>query len=123
MTGADVKTLRTQLGLSQSELANQLNYIDSNLRVHATSVSRWESGRLNPSAHAAAALGILQRRGGNAPAGPAQLTASEHLELAAAGFAADGSPGLAAALRKLAAGQRASGHDPLQITEDGLLPN
>lgn len=76
MTGADVKAIRSQLGLSQSELANQLNFIDSNLRVHATSVSRWESGKLNPSAHAAAAIGVLAR-GGQSPDDAPEITIAD----------------------------------------------
>ena len=121
MTGDDIKTIRHHLGLTQAELAIQLNKIDPNLRIYPTSVSRWENGHVKElSAHAAAAVAILQRRGIADRPGAVSLTASEHLELAAAGFEADGSPGLAAALRKLAAGQRESGHDPLQITQDGM---
>lgn len=123
MTGADIIALRSKLGLTQAELAVQLNRIDPQLRISPTSVSRWENNRHNPSPHAVAAMDILERRGGKPTPGAAALTASEHLELAAAGFEEDGSPGLAAALRKLAAGQRASGHDPLQITQDGMLPH
>lgn len=122
MTGADVKRIRTQLGLTQSELGHRLNAIDSNLRVHAASVSRWESGRLNPSAHAAAALRILDSRvsSGDTSGG---LRASEHLEMAAAGFEADGSVKLAAILRRLADGQREGGHDPIQVSDDGEKPH
>lgn len=123
MTGADVLIFRTKLGLSQSQLAVQINQIDRSLRVHPTTISRWENGKHNPSLHAIAAMQVLERRHDNDEPLTPVLRASEHLELAAAGFEADGSPGLAAALRKLAAGQRESGHDPLQITQDGMLPH
>lgn len=118
MTGNDVKRLRDQLGITQAELATRINQIDPQLRVHPATVSRWEAGRHAPSPHAAAAMGILARRHqtGDASAG---LRASEHLDLAAAALEADGSARLAAILRRLADGQRASGHDPLQITADG----
>lgn len=123
MTGNEVKAIRTQLGLTQAELADQLNKIDPQLRIVPTSVSRWESGKHDPSPHAAAAIDILARRGVADRPGAVPLTASEHLDLAAAGFEADGSPGLAAAIRGLAQRQRESGHDPLQITQDGMLPH
>lgn len=123
MTGADVKHLRSKLGLTQAELAAELNKIDPQLRIYPTTVSRWESGRHKPSPHATAALSILERRGVSDRSGAVPLRASEHLELAAAAFEEDGAAGLAAALRKLAAGQRESGHDPLQITPDGMLPH
>lgn len=73
--------------------------------------------------HAAAALGILQQRGVAERPGAVPLRASEHLELAAAGFEEDGSPGLAAAIRGLAQRQRESGNDPLQVGDDGAFPN
>lgn len=124
MTGNDVKAIRAQLGLTQAEFAIQLNKIDPNLRIYPTSVSRWENGHVKElSSHAAAAIAILQRRGAAERPGTVPLTASEHLELAAAGFEADGSAGLAAALRALAGRQRDSGHDPIQVTPDGMLPH
>ena len=123
MTGNDIKDLRAKLGLTQSEFAAQLNKIDPNLRVYPSSVSRWESGHVKElSPHTAAAVSILERRGVTDRVGAVPLRASEHLELAAAGFEADGSVGLAAALRALAERQRESGHDPIQITQDDMLP-
>lgn len=63
MTGAEVKAIRDQLGLTQAEFAIQINKLDPNLRVYPTSVSRWESGRHDPSPHAAAAIRkLIQER-------------------------------------------------------------
>lgn len=57
MTASDIKTLRAQLGLTQSELATRLNRIDPSLRTSASTVSRWETDpRRNPSARAIAAM-------------------------------------------------------------------
>lgn len=61
MTGDDIKTIRQQLGLTQAELANRINAIDPNLRIAATSVSRWESGKHQPSAHVVAAIRTIER--------------------------------------------------------------
>lgn len=123
MTGDDIKTIRQQLGLTQAELANRINAIDPNLRIAATSVSRWESGKHAPSPHVAAALTILQQRGTTTRPGAAPLRASDHLELAADGFEEMGSVVLARELRRLAGAQRETGNDPIQITEDAMLPH
>lgn len=56
MTGAKVKEIRAQLGLTQAEFATRLNATDRNLKITASTVSRWESGKHQPSAHVVAAL-------------------------------------------------------------------
>jgi len=55
----EVETLRTQLGLTQGQLAKMLD-------VHPTTVWRWESGQVEPSTAtmiALRAMASLQARG------------------------------------------------------------
>lgn len=119
MIATDIKPIRQRLGLTQAAFAAALNRIDPNLRVHAFSVSRWESGGVKTlSPHAAAAVRILDTRS-NEPDAPATLRLSEHLQLAAAGFEEQGSAELARLMRTLAANHRASGNDPTQVTDAG----
>jgi putative transcriptional regulator len=49
MTAAEVSAVRTQLGLSQVQLAQLLG-------VHPLTVSKWERGRLAPTPHQSALL-------------------------------------------------------------------
>lgn len=74
MTASDIKTLRAQLSLTQAELATRINEIDSNLRIAASTVSRWECGHHAPSPHVAAALAQLATQ---APAQPVTLTLAD----------------------------------------------
>lgn len=103
MIATDIKLIRQRLGLTQAEFAAELNNIDPNLRVYASSVSRWESGRVKTlSPHVAAAVRILDDRSTD-PDAPATLRSYEHLELAAAEFEKQGSMELARLIRELAA--------------------
>lgn len=53
MTGAEVRSARQRLGVSQAQLAEALD-------VHPLTVSRWERGERNPPAMAELAIGLLE---------------------------------------------------------------
>lgn len=63
MTPDQIKSLRVQLGLSQREMAEQLNRIDSSMRTSAITISRWETGDRSPSPRSVAALEQLALAG------------------------------------------------------------
>ncbi len=56
MTPDKIRDLRRRLGLSQAQLAARINAVGPGLRVHRHAVSRWESGRVQPSGPSLAAI-------------------------------------------------------------------
>lgn len=64
MTPEQIKTLRAELGLSQSQLANRLNDLDPYLRILPSTISRWENGKHTPAPHVQGALQALAAQAG-----------------------------------------------------------